>query len=180
MAIFQLEQYKPTVSDSAWVAESAQVIGAVRIAEQASIWPGAVLRGDLAGIEIGPGSNVQDNAVLHTDQKRPCSIGAHVTVGHSAVIHSATVHEGALIGMGAIVLNGAVIGQDAVVGAGALVPEGKIVPARALVVGTPARFVRTLTDEEVAVNRANTLHYERTKERFRTALVRVDVPATSF
>ncbi len=173
MAIFQLGNRVPQVDSSAWVAESAQVIGRVRIKAGASVWPGAVLRGDLADIELGRGSNLQDNAVVHTDEDTPCTIGENVTVGHAAVLHGCTIEEGALIGMGAVVLNGASIGREAVVGAGALVAENKTVPERALVVGTPARFVRTLTDEEVEEIKRNTRHYVEQKEVFRKDLKRI-------
>lgn len=159
MTVYQLGDDRPEIAPEAYVAASAQVIGKVRLAAGASIWPGAVLRGDLAPISVGAGSNVQDNAVLHTEAGVPCTIGADATVGHAAILHSCTVGDGALVGMGAIVLNRARIGRDAVVGAGALVAEGKTVEERTLVVGCPARFVRRLTDEEVARNRANTARY---------------------
>ncbi len=176
MAIFSFNEYVPSVDATAWVAESAQVIGRVAIDREASIWPGAVLRGDIADIRIGAGSNVQDNAVVHVETEHPCVVGENVTIGHSAVLHSCTVADGALIGMGAVVLNGARIGRHAVVGAGALVAENKVIPDRALVVGTPARFVRTLTDEEVAVLEKNNRRYQTLKDDFRTGLKRIDVP----
>ncbi|MGN1209387.1 MAG: gamma carbonic anhydrase family protein, partial [Duodenibacillus sp.] len=168
MAIFALADTVPSIADSAWVAESAQVIGRVELGADASIWPGAVLRGDIEAIRVGRGSNVQDNAVLHTDSAHPCVIEEDVTVGHGAILHGCQVGAGALIGMGATVLNGAVVGRDAVVGAGALVAEGKTVEAGTLVVGCPARYVRHLTPEEIARNRANTAHYVDLKDTYRT------------
>ena len=175
MAIFALADTAPSVADSAWIAESAQVIGRGEIGCDASVWPGAVLRGDIEAIRVGRGSNVQDNAVVHTDSEHPCLIAEDVTVGHGAILHGCRVGPGALIGMGATVLNGAVVEADAVVGAGALVPEGKTVAAGTLVVGCPARYVRDLTPEEIARNRANTAHYVSLKDTYRTALKRVEV-----
>ena len=174
MAIFALGEHTPQVSDSAWISDSAQIIGRVEIADEASIWPGAVLRGDLAKISVGTGSNLQDNVIVHTDNDFPCKVADHVTVGHGAILHGCTIESGALIGMGAIVLNGAVIGKHALVGAGALVSEGKTIPERALVVGTPARFVRFLTDQEVEELEQSAKHYAEQKEIFRTELRRID------
>lgn len=125
MARFSFENHVPQVSFSAWTAESSQVIGRVELKDNSSIWPGAVLRGDLESITVGVGSNVQDNAVIHTEKGFPCVVEDNVTVGHAAVLHGCTVKSGALIGMGAIVLNGAVVGENAIVGAGSLVAEGK-------------------------------------------------------
>lgn len=174
MAIFSLGEHVPAVEPTAWVAESAQVIGRVALGAETSVWPGAVLRGDLAPITIGRGSNLQDNVVVHVDAARACTVGENVTVGHAAVLHGCTIEDGALIGMGAVVLNGARIGRHAIVGAGALVAENKVIPERALVVGTPARLVRTLTDEEVAVLEKNNRHYQQQKEVFRRSLKRID------
>lgn len=173
MAIFVLEKNTPEVESSVYVAQSAQVIGKVTLKENASVWPCAVLRGDLSEIVVGKGSNIQDNACIHTEHGVPCIVEDDVTVGHGAILHSCTVKSGALIGMGAIVLNRAQIGQDAVVGAGALVAEGKVVEPRALVVGCPARFVRYLTDEEVAKNRSNTAHYVKSAETFKKSLQKI-------
>ncbi len=173
MAIFQLDEHSPIVEDDVFIADSAQVIGKVQLCKNSSIWPGAVLRGDLSPIHVGVGSNIQDNAVIHTEDVIDCVIGDNVTVGHGAILHSCTVEEGALIGMGAIVLNGAHIGKDAIVGAGALVPEGKTVPDRALVVGCPARFVRELTDEEISQNHSNTAGYIESAKTFQHRLKRI-------
>ena len=163
MARFSFENHVPQVSFSAWTAESSQVIGRVELKDNSSIWPGAVLRGDLESITVGVGSNVQDNAVED-----------NVTVGHAAVLHGCTVKNGALIGMGAIVLNGAVVGENAIVGAGSLVAEGKTVAPGTLVVGTPARFVRNLTEEEIRTMHRNTAHYVEEARRFEVGLRRID------
>ena len=174
MARFSFENHVPQVSFSAWTAESSQVIGRVELKDNSSIWPGAVLRGDLESITVGVGSNVQDNAVIHTEKGFPCVVEDNVTVGHAAVLHGCTVKSGALIGMGAIVLNGAVVGENAVVGAGSLVAEGKTVAPGTLVVGTPARFVRNLTEEEIRTMHRNTAHYVEEARRFEAGLRRID------
>lgn len=174
MARFSFENHVPRISFSAWTAESSQVIGRVELKDDSSIWPGAVLRGDLESITVGVGSNIQDNAVIHTEKGFPCVVGDNVTVGHAAVLHGCTVKSGALIGMGAIVLNGAVIGENAIVGAGSLVAEGKTVAPGTLVVGTPARFVRNLTEEEILTMHRNTAHYVEEAQRFESGLRRID------
>lgn len=174
MARFAFEEHVPEVSFSAWTAESSQVIGMVRLDDGASVWPGAVLRGDIESITVGAGSNVQDNAVIHTEKGFPCVVEENVTVGHSAVLHGCTVKKGALIGMGAVVLNGAVVEENAVVGAGSLVAPGKVVAAGTLAIGTPARFVRNLTEEEIRTVHRNTEHYVEQSARFAKGLRRID------
>jgi len=138
----------PRVAATAWVHPSAVVIGDVRLDEDVSVWPGAVLRADRDAIVVGARTNVQDGAVLHCDPGMPCRIGARVTIGHGAVVHGCTVGDGALIGIGAVVLNGAVIGAGCLVAAGAVVGEGKEIPPHSLVVGVPARVLRPLSDEQ--------------------------------
>ncbi len=152
MAIYALDGVSPTLpdDDQYWIAPSASVIGKVTLEPFASVWFGAVLRGDNERILIGERSNIQDNCVLHTDMGFPLSVGRRVTVGHQATLHGCTIGHGALIGMGATVLNGANIGCNVVIGAHALVPEGKEIPDNSLVVGIPGRVVRTLPDEEAA------------------------------
>lgn len=149
----------PRVDGTAFVAWNAEVAGDVGIGPGASIWFSASVRGDIAPIEIGEGSNIQDGAVVHVDTGLPCRIGKRVTVGHGAILHSCVVGDGALIGMGAIVLNGAEIGAGSIVGAGALVTQGKKFPPRSLIIGSPAAVKRELTDEEVAANLRNAEHY---------------------
>ncbi|NIV33335.1 MAG: gamma carbonic anhydrase family protein [Anaerolineae bacterium] len=137
------------IHPTAYVAPNATIIGQVKIAAQASVWFGCVLRGDDAPIVIGARTNIQDLAVIHADAGEPCTLGEGVTVGHRGVLHSATVEDGALVGIGAIVLNGASVGREALVGAGALVTAGMSIPPRHMALGTPAQVVRELTDEEI-------------------------------
>lgn len=154
----------PTLAPGAWVAPSADVIGDVILAAGASVWFGAVIRGDNGPISIGDRANIQDGAVLHADPGFPLSIGADVTIGHRAVVHGCTVGEGALIGMGAIVLNGAAIGPGCLVGAGALVTEGKRFEPGQLILGAPAKAVRPLReDERAGLLRSAAGYVERTK-----------------
>ena len=142
-----------------YVADSAVVIGSVVLGHGASVWFNGVVRGDNDAITIGDGTNVQDAAVLHVDEGIPLTLGANVSVGHQAVLHGCTVEDGALVGIGAVVLNRAVIGRGSLVGANALVPEGKVIPERSLVVGSPARVVRTLTEEDAAGIERIARHY---------------------
>src|SRR5712691_7330402 len=146
MPLFSLHGEKPDLapSDQCYVADSAVVIGRVRIKAGASVWFGAVLRGDNEWIEIGDRSDVQDNCTLHTDPGFPLTVGANSLIGHNVVLHGCSVGENSLIGMGAIVLNGAKIGKNSLVGAGALVTEGKVFPDNSLIVGSPARVLRPL------------------------------------
>jgi carbonic anhydrase/acetyltransferase-like protein (isoleucine patch superfamily) len=141
---------KPSLHASVFVAWNAEVTGDVEAGEGASIWYGAVIRGDLAPVRIGPRTNIQDGAVLHVVEGGPCVLGQGITVGHGAIVHACTVGDNSLVGMGAILLDGAEIGSDSIVGAGALVTQGKKYPPRSMILGSPAKMVRTLTDEEVA------------------------------
>ena len=150
MAIYQLGDDVPRIAPSAWVADSAQVIGRVELGEGASVWYGAVLRGDNEWITIGARSNVQDGSVLHTDMGWPLTLGEDVTIGHQVMLHGCTVGDGSLIGIQAIVLNGARIGRNCLVGAGAVVTEGKEFPDNSLIVGAPAKVVRELSPEQLA------------------------------
>jgi carbonic anhydrase/acetyltransferase-like protein (isoleucine patch superfamily) len=170
MTCYQLGDLTPYIDESAYVANEATVIGSATLAADTSVWPGAVIRGDNEPIVVGHGSNIQEGAVLHTDPGCPLTIGKNVTVGHQAMLHGCTVHDGALIGIQAIVLNNAVIGKDSLVGAGALVTEGKVFPERSLILGTPAKVVRTLNDEEVATLAKNARTYVRRAKRFKTEL----------
>ena len=151
MAIYELDGQAPELpSDKRfWIAETAVVIGRVRLKPDASIWFGSVLRGDNEWIEVGERSNIQESCTLHTDMGFPMTIGADCTIGHNVVLHGCTIARNSLIGMGAVVLNGARIGKNCLVGAGAVVTEGKEFPDNSLIVGTPARALRTL-DEKVA------------------------------
>ena len=149
MAIFELDGQAPELPADGryWIAESASVIGRVRLMADTSVWFGSVLRGDNEWIELGARSQIQDNATLHTDPGFPLTIGENCVIGHNVVLHGCIIGSGSLIGMGAIVLNGARIGESCLVGAGALVTEGKEFPANSLIVGAPARVVRTLDDK---------------------------------
>ncbi|MFZ9947027.1 MAG: gamma carbonic anhydrase family protein [Vulcanococcus sp.] len=148
---------QPTVHPDAWVAESAVLIGDVRLAAGASLWPTAVARGDVCAITIGEGSNVQDGAVLHGDPGQPVTIGADVTIGPRAVVHGATLDDGCLIGIGAIVLNGVTVGAGALVAAGSVVTKN--VPPRALVMGAPAQLKRELSEKQAAEQREHARRY---------------------
>jgi carbonic anhydrase/acetyltransferase-like protein (isoleucine patch superfamily) len=144
MAIYELDGERPDLPERYWIAESATVIGRVRLKSEASVWFGSVLRGDNEWIELGERSQIQDNATLHTDPGFPLVIGHDCVIGHNVVLHGCTIADNSLIGMGAIVLNGARIGRCCLVGAGALVTEGKTFPDYSLIVGAPARVIRTL------------------------------------
>lgn len=159
MAIYQLDEDAPRLDPSAWVAESAEVIGRVELGADASVWYGAVLRGDNEWITIGERSNIQDGCVLHTDVGTPLVVGADVTVGHQVVLHGCSVGEGSLIGIQSVILNGARIGRHSIVGAGALVTEGKEFPDGVLIVGSPAKVVRELTPEQIARVKLSAAHY---------------------
>jgi carbonic anhydrase/acetyltransferase-like protein (isoleucine patch superfamily) len=151
--------HEPLVDSDAWVAPGAVLIGQVRIHARASVFYGAVLRGDRDRIELGEGSNVQDNVTVHGDPGMPTIVGSGVSVGHNAMLHGCTVEDDCLIGMSATVLNGAVIGRESLVAAGAVVLEGTVVPPRSLVAGVPAKVRRALTEEEVAGIRRNAETY---------------------
>ncbi len=149
MPIYTLDGAAPEIADGCWIAPDAAVIGKVRLLKGASIWFGAVLRGDKEWITIGPDSNVQDNSIIHADPGEPVTIGRGVTIGHRVIVHSAHVGDGSLIGMGAILLNRARIGTKSLVGAGALVTEGKVFEDGKLILGVPAKAVRDLTAEQM-------------------------------
>ena len=149
----------PRIGDGAFVHEAAVVIGRVTLGARASVWPHAVIRGDVERVDVGADTNVQDGAVLHADPGMPCVVGDRVTIGHRATVHGCTVADECLIGIGATVLNGAVIGRQSIIGAHALVPEGMEVPEGVLVVGVPARVRRELTDEERAGLAAQAARY---------------------
>ena len=173
MAIYQLGDDAPRIAATAWVADNAQVIGRVELADDASVWYGAVLRGDNDRITIGARSNVQDGSVLHADAGFPLTLGADVTVGHQAMLHGCTVGDGSLIGIQAVVLNGARIGRNSLVGAGAVVTEGKEFPDGSLILGAPAKAVRSVTPEQVERLRFGALHYVENAERHRRQLKRI-------
>jgi len=168
--IIDFDGYSPSVSDTSFVAPNATLIGRVRLEEQTSIWFGAVLRGDVEDIIVRKGANIQDLAMVHADMGFKADIGEYVTVGHHATVHGCTVGAGSLIGINAVVLNGAKIGENSIVGANALVPEGMDIPPYSLVVGSPAKVKRTLSEEQVALVRMGTDHYIKNGERFKALL----------
>ena len=173
MALYELDGLTPDVADSAWVADSAQVIGEVRLAEQSSVWFGAVLRGDTEPLTVGRGSNIQEGSVLHADHGYPCTIGEDVTVGHQVMLHGCTIGDGSLIGIQAVVMNGAVIGRQCLVGAGAVVTERKTFPDRSMILGAPAKVVRELTEAELAGLGSAAAGYVSRAALFRDELERV-------
>lgn len=174
MACYSLDGREPEIAQDVYVAPGAQIIGHVILAPSASVWFGAVLRGDNDPIRIGRDSNVQDGAVVHADPGVPTTIGDGVTIGHRAIIHGATVGDNCLIGMGATILNKASIGANSIVGANALVTEGKSFPEGSLIVGAPARLVRALRDEEIATIRFSARTYVANAARFAHGLVRIE------
>ncbi|WP_027016753.1 gamma carbonic anhydrase family protein [Comamonas composti] len=170
MAIYELQGVAPDVAPTAWVADSAEVMGNVQLCEGASIWFGAVLRGDCESIVVGEGSNIQDASVLHADYGKPLLIGRDVTVGHQVMLHGCTIGDESLIGIGAVVLNGAKIGKNCLVGAGSLVTEGKEFPDGSMIMGSPAKVVRQLTPEQIEGLRQSARHYVENAQRFKTGL----------
>ena len=158
---------QPTIHPSAFAAQNATIRGNVTVCERASVFFGAVLRAERAPITVGAGSNIQDNCVLHVDEGFPLTVGRDVTVGHGAILHGCAIGDETLIGMGAIVLNGARIGRHCIVGAGALVTQGAVIPDGSMVLGSPARVKRALSDEEIESIRQAALFYQQEAEEYR-------------
>ena len=175
MAIYELDGQAPDLPSDGnyFIAETATVIGKVRLKPGASVWFGAVLRGDNEWIEIGEGANVQDGSTCHTDLGFPLHIGRNCTVGHNVILHGCTVEEGALIGMGSIVMNGARIGRNSIVGAGSVITEGKEFPERSLIIGSPARVIRTLDEPQVQKMGSAARFYVANGPRFKKGLKRI-------
>jgi carbonic anhydrase/acetyltransferase-like protein (isoleucine patch superfamily) len=173
MAIFELDGNAPQIAEGAWVAESAEVIGKVELHRNANIWPKVVIRGDNDLIQIGEGSNVQDASVLHTDPGYELIIGKDVTVGHQVMLHGCHIGDGSLIGIGAVVLNGAKIGKHCLVGAGALVTEGKEFPDGSMILGSPAKVVKTLSPEQTAGMRDIAGRYVKNAQRYCKTLKKI-------
>ena len=173
MAIYELDNIAPSMADTAWVADSAQVMGNVELAEDTSIWFGAVVRGDTEVIRIGRGSNIQDCSVLHADIGMPLTIGENVTVGHQVMLHGCTIGDGSLIGIGAVVLNGAKIGKGCIVGAGALVTEGKEFPDGSMIIGSPAKAIRELSAAQRDALKMSAIHYIENAKRFQRGLKKI-------
>ena len=173
MALYQLDTLSPRIASTAWVADSAQVIGNVELADDSSVWFGVVIRGDTETIRIGKGTNIQDGSVLHADIGKPLTVGANVTVGHKVMLHGCTIGDGSLIGIGAVVLNGAHIGKGCIVGAGALITEGKTFPDGSMIIGSPAKAVRELTPEQQTHLPLSALHYIENARRYRVCLTKI-------
>lgn len=175
MAIYELDGQGPELpaDENYFIADSAQLIGKIRLLAAASVWFGAVLRGDNEWIEIGEGSNVQDNSTCHTDKGFPLTIGKHCTIGHNVILHGCTIEDGALIGMGSIVMNGARIGRNSVVGAGSVITEGKQFPENSLIIGAPARVIRTLDDAQIALMSGAARSYAVNGPRFKNGLKKI-------
>jgi carbonic anhydrase/acetyltransferase-like protein (isoleucine patch superfamily) len=173
MAIYELDGRKPDIAESAWVADSAQVMGDVTLGEGASVWFGAIARGDSDRIVVGAGSNIQDGSVLHADEGLPLVVGERVTVGHQVMLHGCTIGDESLIGIGAIVLNGVKIGKHCLVGAGSLVTEGKEFPDGSMIIGSPAKVVRQLTPEQIEGLRKSAQHYMDNARWYRQGLKKI-------
>ena len=173
MAIYELDGKAPRLGDGAWVADSAEVIGDVELGANASVWCGAVVRGDCEAIRIGANSNVQDLSVLHADFGIPLVIGANVSIGHQVMLHGCTIGDGSLVGIQAVVLNGARIGRNCIVGAGSIVTEGKEFPDNSLIIGAPAKVVRTLDEAAAAKLAQSAEHYVDNARRFAGGLRKI-------
>jgi carbonic anhydrase/acetyltransferase-like protein (isoleucine patch superfamily) len=178
MALYELDGVWVTTPESGrfWVAPNAIVLGKVELCEDASVWFGAVLRGDNELIRVGARSNVQDGAVLHTDPGFPLDIGEDCTIGHMVMAHGCTIGRGSLIGIGSIILNGARIGEECLIGANTLIPEGKEFPPRSMVLGSPGKVVRELTDADVARFSGAAARYVRNWQRYAAGLRPDDRP----
>lgn len=168
--ILNFKDKQPHIDTTCFIAPSADIIGEVVVGKASSVWFNATVRGDVASIHIGEGSNIQDNTVIHVSTDVPVSIGNHVTIGHAVIIHSCTIGDGCLIGMGSTILDGAVLAEETLVGAASLIPPGKTYPPRSLVMGSPAKFIRILTEEELREMRENARHYEQASAEYKTAL----------
>lgn len=173
MPIYQLGEFAPEIADSAFIADSANLIGKVTIKDNASVWFEATLRGDNEPIVLGENSNIQEGCVLHTDPGFPLTVGENVTVGHQAMLHGCTIGDGSLVGIQAVVLNGARIGKNCLIGAGALVTEGKVFPDNSLIIGSPAKVARELTHEDIQRMQANSNNYVARGRLFKSQLKRI-------
>ena len=174
MAIYALGEHVPQIDDTAWVADSAQVMGDVQLAAGVSVWFNAVLRGDNTSLTIGRGCNIQDGSVLHSDAGFPLTLGEHVSVGHQVMLHGCTVGDGSLIGIQSVILNGARIGRNCLVGAGSLVTEGKEFEDGSLIMGRPAKVVRMLTPEQIENQHRIATQYVEKAQVFKAGLKKLD------
>ncbi len=165
--IYDLEKNVPEISSDSWVAPNAIIIGKVKLEKNSSIWFNAVLRGDIEKIVIGENSNIQDGSVLHTDPGCPLTVGKGVTVGHMVMLHGCEISDDALIGIGSTILNKAKIGKNCIIGANTLVTENKVIPDNSLVLGSPGKVIRKVTDDEIKVIRENAKHYVKNSKRYK-------------
>ena len=173
MPVYSLGETAPVIDADSWIAPDANVIGKVEIRQGVSVWFGATIRGDNEPIVVGENTNIQDSSILHTDEGIPLTIGADVTVGHRVMLHGCTIGDGSLIGIGSVILNGAVIGKGCLVGAGALITENKVFPDNVLILGSPARVVRTLTPDQAAGLKLSAAHYVANWRRYARELKRL-------
>lgn len=173
MAVYELDQICPTLAESAYVADGAHVMGDVHLGAHASVWFGAVIRGDTERITVGEGSNIQDGSVLHADFGAPLTIGKYVTVGHKVMLHGCSIGDESLVGIGAVILNNAKIGKNCLVGAGSLVTEGKVFPDGSVIMGSPAKLVRTLSPEQMQALRITAQHYIDNAKRYQTSFHKI-------
>jgi len=173
MAVYQLDTLTPRIADTAWVADSAQVIGNVELADDASVWFGVIMRGDNEPMRVGRGSNIQDGSMVHSDPGFPVTLGENVTICHHVMLHGCTIGDGSLIGIKSVVMNGAKIGRNCLVGAGSLVTEGKEFPDGSMIMGAPAKVVRELTPEQIAGLQRAAAHYVANAQRFRAGLKKI-------
>jgi carbonic anhydrase/acetyltransferase-like protein (isoleucine patch superfamily) len=173
MALYDMDGRAPQLAPGAWAAPSADLIGDVHLGPRASVWFAAVIRADNTPIIVGGDSNIQDGAIGHSDPGFPLTIGARVTVGHQAILHGCTIADDCLIGMGARILNGAVLETECLVGAGALITESKTFPRGSLIVGSPARAIRQLTDAEKQALRVSAAHYAEKAQRYAEQLRKI-------
>lgn len=150
---------EPVIHGTCFIAESADIIGKVELGACSNVWYGVVMRGDSDRITVGDNTNIQDNTVIHVDHGMPTRIGNNVTIGHGAIVHGCTIHDNVLVGMGAIVLNGAVIEKNVIIGAGAIVTSGKVIPSGSLVLGSPGKVVKTLTEDQIESIKQSAAHY---------------------
>ncbi len=162
--IRDFKDFKPQIGRNSWISETATIIGNVKIGDNVGVWFGVVLRGDVAPIEIGNNTNIQDNSVVHSEVNYPTKIGNGVTIGHNSIIHGCEIGDDTLIGMGAIILNGAKIGKNCIIGAGSVITEGKIIEDNSLVLGVPGKVIRKVTEEEIKRIKENARAYISLKE----------------
>lgn len=174
MPLYELAGQRPTVHPDAWVAPSAELIADVHLGADASVWFGAVIRADNTPILVGARTNIQEGAMLHSDPGAPLTVGEECTIGHHAILHGCTIGHRVLVGMGAVILNRAVIAHDCVIGAGALVTEDKTFPAGSLIVGSPARAIRSLDEQAIAMLKVSAAHYVARAKAYDAGLTRID------